>query len=91
MRKWSDVRKELYTEEEIRESDFRVAIIGELINARNENKISQKELEELSGVKQPVISRIEAGETNPQVSTLLKLLAPLGKTLAIVPLEPHSA
>ncbi|MCL2054712.1 MAG: helix-turn-helix domain-containing protein [Oscillospiraceae bacterium] len=87
MRKWNDVEKQLFTEDEIRESDLRVAIIGELIKARNEGKISQKELEELSGVKQPVISRLEAGETNPQLSTMLKLLAPLGKTLAVVPLQ----
>jgi len=87
MRKWSDVRKELYTAEEIRESDLRVAIISELIKARNENKISQRELEQLSGVKQPIISRLEAGATSPQLDTILRLLAPLGKTLAVVPLE----
>jgi len=86
MRKWSDVRKELYTAEEIRESDLRVAIISELIKARNEKNISQRELEQLSGVKQPIISRMEAGETSPQLDTVLRVLAPLGKTLAVVPL-----
>ena len=87
MRTWKDVRPELYTAEEIRESDLRVAIIGEIIKARQEKNISQRELEQLSGVKQPIISRMEAGETSPQVDTILKLLAPLGKTLAVVPLE----
>jgi len=61
MRTWSEVRPQLYTPEEIRESDLRVAIIGELIKARNEQGISQRELEQLSGIKQPVISRMEAG------------------------------
>lgn len=84
---WDEVRKELYTEEEIRESDLRVAIISELIKARNEQGISQRELEKLSGVKQPIISRMEAGETSPQIDTVLKVLAPLGKTLAVVPLK----
>ena len=55
---WEDVRKELFTPEEIRESDLRVAIIGELIKARQERGISQKQLEELSGVRQPVIARM---------------------------------
>jgi len=87
VRTWKDVRPELYTAEEIRESDLRVAIIGEIIKARQEKNISQRELEQLSGVKQPIISRMEAGETSPQVDTILKLLAPLGKTLAVVPLE----
>ena len=87
MRTWKEVRPELYTAEEIRESDLRVAIIGELIKARQEKNISQRELEYLSGVKQPIISRMEAGETSPQLDTVLRLLAPLGKTLAIVPLD----
>jgi len=87
MRTWNNVRSELYTPEEIRESDLRVAIIGELIKARKERNISQKELEQLSGVKQPIISRIETGETSPQLNTVLKVLAPLGKTLAVVPIE----
>ena len=82
-----DVRPELYTAEEIRESNLRVAIIGELIKARQEKNISQRELEQLSGVKQPIISRVEAGETSPQLDTVLRVLAPLGKTLAVVPIE----
>lgn len=84
---WEDVRRDLFTPEEIAESDLRVSIIGELIKARQEMGISQKKLEELSGVKQPVIARMEKGSTSPQLNTLLKVLAPLGKTLAVVPLE----
>ena len=77
----------LLTPEEILESDLRVALIGELIKARQEKGQSQKKLEELSGVKQPVIARMEKGQTSPQIDTILKVLAPLGKTLAIVPLN----
>lgn len=84
---WANVRKELFTAEEIRESNLRVALIGEIIKARQEKGISQKKLEELSGVKQPVIARMERGTTSPQLETIMKILAPLGKTLAVVPLE----
>ena len=79
--------KEHFTPEEIAESNMRVALITELIKARQEQGISQKRLEELSGVKQPVIARMEAGVTSPQIDTILKVLAPLGKTLAVVPLD----
>ena len=41
----------------------------------------------MSGVKQPVIARMKNGTSVPNLNTILKLLAPLGKTLAIVPLE----
>lgn len=85
---WEEARKELFTPEEIAASDLRVAIIGELIKARREKGLTQKELENITGIKQPVIARIEKGTTNPQIATILKLLAPLGKTLAVVPLKP---
>lgn len=84
---WNDVEKEIFTPEEIADSNLRVAIISELIKARQEQGISQKQLEELSGVKQPVIARMEKGSTSPQIETLLKVLAPLGKTLAVVPIK----
>lgn len=85
--RWEDVEKELFTLKEIAASDLRVAIIGEMIKARQEKGLSQKKLEELSGVKQPIIARMEKGHTSPQLDTILKLLAPLGKTLAVVPLK----
>ena len=84
---WEEIRHQLFTPDEIAESDLRVALIGELIKARTEQGISQKKLEELSGVKQPIIARMEKGTTNPHINTLLNFLAPLCMTLAIVPLN----
>ena len=51
---WDDFETEIFTPEEIAASDLRVALINELICARNEKGITQRELEELSGVSQPV-------------------------------------
>ena len=82
-RVWEEVRQELFTPEERAASRLRVALMVELTKARNEQGLSQKKLEELSGVKQPVIARMENGSTSPQLDTVLKILAPLGKTLYI--------
>jgi DNA-binding XRE family transcriptional regulator len=89
---WQDheddmLAKGLITQEEIDASKARVAIMCELIDARNEKKISQRRLEELTGVRQATISDMEAGKSSPSVDTMLKVLAPLGKTLAVVPIE----
>ena len=85
---WDDeFDREHFTPEEIAESNLRVALITALVQARKEQGISQRKLEELSGVKQPQIARMENGDANPHLKTLLRVLAPLGKTLAIVPLE----
>lgn len=78
---WEEAEKKLFSPEEIAASNLRVAIIGEIIKARQNQGVSQKKLEELSGVKQPVIARMEKGGTSPQLETVLKILAPLGKTL----------
>ena len=80
---WDELRAELFTPEEIAASDARVAIMSELIKARNENKISQRELESLSGVRQPVISRMESGAVSPHLDNVLKVLGALGKTLYV--------
>ena len=100
---WDEFEKQFFIPEEIAESELRVAIIEELIKAREESGITQKELENtkarnpisfswwvvhaMSGIKQPVISRIEKGMNDPQFSTVVKLLNSLGKTLQIVPMK----
>lgn len=48
------------------------------------------ELRPIDDRKQPQIARMERGDANLQLDTLLKVLAPLGKTLAIVPLQPQN-
>lgn len=67
--------------------EFEVALIGKVIEAREARGISQRELAELSGVKQPAIARLERMQATPQIDTLFKLLSPLGYTIKIVPLE----
>ena len=81
-----DFMETLLTPEEIAASDLRVALISAIIEARNEKGLSQRQMEEITGVKQPVISRIESGASLPQIDTLIKLLLPLGKKLTVVPI-----
>jgi len=84
---WEELRRELFTPEELAASSLRVQLMTELTHTRHDKGISQRKLEELSGVKQPVIARMENGTNSPQLDTVLKVLGALGKTLAIVPLE----
>ena len=70
--------------------NFQVALIGKMIEAREEKGLSQRELANLSGVKQPAIARMESMKSTPQIDTLLKILAPLGYTLSITPITKKS-
>lgn len=83
---WEELEKELFTPEEIAASDLRVALISEMIKARQEQGLTQRELEKLSGIAQPVIARMEKGTTSPSLDTVLKFLVPLGMTLKIAPI-----
>ena len=78
-----ELMREILAPEEIAASSLRVSMMIEIAHARKERGISQKKLEEMSGVKQPIIARMEKGSTSPQLDTVLKVLAPLGKTLYI--------
>ncbi len=67
--------------------NFEVELIGKMIEAREKRGLSQRELADLSGVKQPAIARLESMKTSPQIDTLFKILNPLGYTISIVPLH----
>lgn len=59
-------------------------LLGEIIDARQELQLTQKKLEALSGIKQPMIAKIENGNVNPSLDNLLRLLASMGKTIKVV-------
>ena len=85
--KWSKIRKEIFTEQELAELDLKIELLKEIIEVRHEKNMTQKDIESLTGIKQPMLTRIERGTSDPQISTLLKLLVPMGKKLAIVPID----
>lgn len=68
--------------------EYKQKNIAELVKARNKTGLSQKQLEILSGVAQPCIARTEKGATDPKLTTLLKMLEPLGLTLTITTRQP---
>lgn len=74
------------TPEEKQKIDFEAALIGKMIDVREQKGYSQRELAELSGVKQPAIARMESLKSIPRIDTLLKILASLGYTLSITPI-----
>lgn len=85
---WKEVRKSLsITPEEEVEIQLEMDIINATIEARKKNNLTQRELSKKSGVKQPVIARIEKCVNSPQTSTLIKLLYPMGYTIRVVPID----
>ena len=66
------------------ESRAEYRLIGEMISLRKQEKITQKELAEMTGNKQQVISRIETKESIPTIRVFSNILNALGYELQIV-------
>ena len=81
---WEDVEKQLFTQEEIERCKKKVKFYGIFIKLRKALGLTQRQLADISNVKQPMLARFETGENIPKVSTVCKILKPLGLSLAIV-------
>ena len=84
------VEEDMRTDPEVREAiekferecEFR----RKMVDARKSSGLTQAQLEEISGLKQQAISRIEKnGTSSPSVSTLIKYLDAIGYKLDVVP------
>jgi transcriptional regulator with XRE-family HTH domain len=58
-------------------------VAARLIAYRSENGLSQRELAKRLGVSQPRVVKLESGEKNPQIETLVKIAAKAGLEFAI--------
>lgn len=81
---WNEPEAEIFTPEEIAERRARVEMISSVIDAHQAKGLSQKEPAEITGIKQSAIARLENGHISPGADTVNRLLAPLGKRLAVV-------
>jgi len=67
--------------------EFELELIGKLIEAREAKGLTQKQLAEAAGIKQPAVARLETLKATPQIDTLFKVLTPMGYKLTIVPTD----
>ena len=82
---WKDFRATLdLTPEEEEMINLEKALISAVVEAREKSGLTQKQLSELCGIKQPVIARLESAAHSPQINSIIRILRPLGYTLAVV-------
>lgn len=87
MSRYDEIFNEMMKDPEVKrefdalEPEFQ--LIREMIKARREAGLTQKELAERTGLQQSNISRIENGNGNPSLETLNKIAQGLGKKLVI--------
>ena len=70
-------------QDELKMNEAKYIIIEEIIMARKERNLTQKDLAELIGTKQSNISRLESGNYNPTIDFLNKIAVAVGKELKV--------
>lgn len=64
-------------------SEMEYQLMMMVLKARSEQKLTQSELAQRTGIRQSNISRIEEGQAMPSIATLCKIAHGLGKKLEI--------
>jgi transcriptional regulator with XRE-family HTH domain len=76
------IAEQLRTEPEFRAEWERTALARAvalvIVRHRADHDLSQRELAERLGMKQPQVARLELGEVNPSMETLMRVSAQLG-------------
>lgn len=86
--KWEEFEEKLnLTPEQEIEISLEMDIIKATIEARKSLNMTQSELSRKTGIKQPAIARFENGSHSPTISTLIKMLVPMGYGIKIVSLK----
>jgi DNA-binding XRE family transcriptional regulator len=84
---WSEAKSIILKNEavknELKMNEAEYKIIEEIIMARKEKKLTQKDLAELIGTKQSNISRLESGNYNPSLDLLNRIAIAVGKELEV--------
>ncbi len=85
---WEKVKKDLnFSKEELAEIQLEKDLIEAVIQVRKKSQLTQRELSEKCGIKQPSIAKIESGARSPQVDTLMRMLLAMGYTLRVEPIS----
>ena len=83
---------EQYKDEQMKDAEFvkeyeaiqpELDVIRAIVDARTSQNITQKELEERTGINQADISKLENGTRNPSVNLLKRLAEGMNMTLKI--------
>lgn len=88
MKTWDDYKRHVATvdpdrSEDVVEMEELASIIGAIINRRSAMGISQRDLAALCHLPQSSVARMESMKSKPNLSTLLKVMKPLGLKLQV--------
>lgn len=79
-----EFEERVLSKDEIKDIKRRTRFHLALISIREKLGLTQRELSDKAKIKQPMLARIESGKNNPKINTVLKILKPLGFSLAII-------
>ncbi len=86
MEKWSDLKKEIKSISN--EEKIYLELLADIVSTRINKNLTQRQVAEISGVKQPAIARLESSTHHAaSLRTVIKYLDSIGMKLKVVPKE----
>lgn len=87
MESWAEVKKEWLNDSHFKRAyeslDLKYQVIGQLIELRHKQCLTQADLAKKLGTKQSAIARLESGNYNPSLKLLEKIAKATGSRLMI--------
>lgn len=85
MGNWEILKNEIksISVEEKREIEMMAKIVSQIIVAREELGLSQRQLAELADMNQSALARMETMRVTPRLDTVCHVLSVMGKTLQV--------
>lgn len=88
MKTWNDYKEHVKKTDPNATKDLtnieeQAEIVSAIVNRRNELGMSQRDLADYCGIPQSSVARIESFTTTPNLTTLIKILRPLGLKITI--------
>ncbi len=85
---WTDIREEMLAEDPELRTAYdaaapRYEFIGAVVAARKARGWTQTDLAKACGTSQPAIARLESGDQDPKLDTMVKVCSALGLPLTV--------
>lgn len=85
---WNDIREEMLAEDPKLRAAYeasapRFEFIGAVVAARKARGWTQTDLANACGTSQPAIARLESGDQDPKLDTMVKVCSALGVPLTV--------
>jgi len=87
MSNWEELKSNIrsLSDQDKKVNDITASLIAETIKRRNSLNLTQRDLSEMTGLKQAAIARYESLNAIPRIDTFIRIITALGLRCQLIP------